>query len=102
MSFVVGPALCALLLRMPATLRVLVSLAILEVMMMGAALFLRDRAPAPSLVALWLGWVAACAMIAHALRRRIASPRARRWITVIAILATTLPWFGLATARLIG
>ena len=39
-------------------------------------------------------------MVGHALYRRLEGRRARRWITVIAILATTLPWFGLATARL--
>ncbi len=99
-TFVAGPLLCAGLLRLPSTLRVLAGLAMAVVVGMGAALWLEPRAPLPSRLRRWAGWVTAVAMVGHALYRRLEGRRARRWITVIAILATTLPWFGLATARL--
>lgn len=99
-SFVVGPVLCAVFLKLPSTVVVLVSMAALVVAPMAVALWLETRAPIASLTLMWLGWVAACAMVGHAFLRRLDGPRLRRWITVTAILSTTLPWFGLATARL--
>lgn len=102
MTFGAGPLLCAGLLRLPSTLRVLLGLGAVVVVSMGIALWLELRAPLTSLALLWLGWVSAVSMVAHALRRRITSRTARRWLTVIAILATTLPWFGLATAQMMG
>ncbi len=98
-SFVGGPLLCVALLRVPGTVILLLTLAAGVVATMSAALWLEAGNPLTSLTLMWLGWVLAVAMVAHALRRR--SPRRlHRWITVIAVLATPLPWFGLATARL--
>lgn len=102
LSFVVGPALCALLLRLPSRLRVLLALAAGVVLPMAVALVLELRAPLTSLALMWIGWVCACAMVGHALFRRLSGRRQRRWITLAAILATTLPWFGLATAQMVG
>lgn len=100
LSFVAGPLICALLLRLPHGIRTLLAIGLGVVISVTLALRLQMQAATASLVALWLAWVLAVAMVAMALRRRIEAPRPRRWVTVIAILATTLPWFGLATARL--
>ena len=82
-TFVGGPLLCALLLRLPATLGTLIALGLLVVVTSTGALTAEGRMPLASLLMMWLGWVAACAMVAHALRRRITALRPRRWITVI-------------------
>ncbi|WP_136442025.1 hypothetical protein [Pacificoceanicola onchidii] len=100
--FVVGPMLCAVLLRLPTRLSVLIGLGLGAVVSVTLALMLQSMGPMrmlPSLILLWLAWVLAVAMTGHAFLRRIKAPRARRWITLIALLTTTLPWFGLATAR---
>ncbi|MEQ5871968.1 hypothetical protein J4E08_19000 [Sagittula sp. NFXS13] len=102
LSFFGGPLLCALLLRVRSTLIVLFALATVVVGSMAIALWVETGAPLLSLALMWVGWVSACAMVGHAFLRRLAGPRIRRWITVVTILATTLPWFGLATARLMG
>lgn len=101
-TFVAGPALCALLLRLPSRVWSLGLLAIgVTVSGLGALRLQITGAPAHvSLLLLWLAWVLGVAMMALALRTRIRNYRARRWLSVLALLATTLPWFGLATARL--
>ncbi len=102
-TFVAGPALCALCLRLPPRP---LSLALLAVGVVGAvslALWLQVTGGLGqlwSVLAMWLAWVLAIAMVALAFRRRITGRNGRRWLTLIAILATTLPWFGMATARM--
>jgi hypothetical protein len=100
-AFVAGPALCAALLRLPARAPVLAlmaagvsasSLAALRWQAFG------EQALIP-LGLFWLGWVLAISMVAIAVRDRLIESGARRWTTVLALLSTTLPWFGLATAR---
>ncbi|KUF10629.1 hypothetical protein [Pseudoponticoccus marisrubri] len=100
MTFVGGPLLCALLLRLPHGVRTLGALAVAMALTMAAALALQGRSAAGSLAMLWLAWVLAIAMVAMALRRRASGPRLHRWVTIVALMATTLPWFGLATARM--
>lgn len=95
--FGLGPALCALLLRLPPALPALLMLAAALALAMAGALRWQGERALASLGCLWLGWVLAVAMLALALLRR--APERRRWVTVAALLATTLPWFGLATAR---
>lgn len=97
-SFVGGPLLCSALLALPRSLFVLLVLAGAVVVSMTLALRFQGGRPVLSLGLIWLGWVLAVAMVALAVMRR--APQTRRWVTVIALLATTLPWFGLATARL--
>jgi hypothetical protein len=97
-TFILGPLICVGLLKLRSSVPVLLMLALEVVAVMALALYLRDRMPIPSLVFLWLGWVTAVAMLAHAFRRKLPGAEARRWITVIAALATTLPWFGLSVA----
>ncbi len=103
-TFVGGPALCAILLRLPERLWVMIALAIGVVAASAAAIWLQARtgpsALLGSLAMLWLAWVLAVALLAHAVLRRISDPAPRRWVTVLTLLATTLPWFGLATARI--
>jgi hypothetical protein len=98
-SFVAGPVLCALLLRLRSSVAVLLALAAGVLVSMACALWLEARAPLTALALMWLGWILALAMVGHALYRR-ATPGTRRWITLGAILATPLPWFGLAAAQL--
>ena len=98
-SFVGGPLLCAAFLRMPSSLGMLLGLAAGVALTMAVALWLEDRDPLASLTALWLGWILAVAMVAHALFRRLGK-KARRWVFVVALLATPLPWFGLAAAQM--
>ena len=101
-TFVAGPSLCALLLRLPSRFWSLGMLAIGVAASSLAALRLQATGGAASLslLLLWLAWVLGVTMTALALRARVLNYRARRWLTVLALLATTLPWFGLATARL--
>ncbi len=103
-TFVGGPALCSILLRLPQRLWVMSGLAIGVAGTSTAAIWLQARTgPAAllgSLAMLWLAWVLAVALLAHAVLRRVSDPAPRRWITVLTLLATTLPWFGLATARM--
>ncbi|CUH79342.1 hypothetical protein [Tropicibacter naphthalenivorans] len=98
-TFVAGPLVCALVLRLPARVPLLAGLAASVVVAMGAAVRLQTSDVTMSLAAMWLAWVLAVAMVAQALRRRVYG-QTRRWVTVLALLATTLPWFGLATARM--
>lgn len=97
-SFIAGPLLCSALLQLPRSVSTLIGLAAGVVVFMALALHFQGSREALSLGLMWLGWVSAVAMVALAVQRR--APQTRRWVTVIALLATTLPWFGLATARL--
>ncbi|MBS0125762.1 hypothetical protein [Thetidibacter halocola] len=99
--FVAGPALSAGLMRLPDRRAIVSGLALVVATSVSLALWLQDRdGVLAGLALLWLAWVLSVTMIAMGLRRRTANPRPRRWITVSALLATTLPWFGLATADL--
>ncbi|MBP0484368.1 hypothetical protein [Sagittula salina] len=99
LSFVAGPGLCALLLRLPPDRGLMTALLVLTVVLAAGAVALQGRAPLAGVLAGWLGWVLACTIIAQALRRRAAPRPSPRAVTITAILATTMPWFGLATAR---
>lgn len=102
-TFVVGPLFCAVLLRLPANLWSITGLALLVGLAIAAANHMQKASDAVSfrpLAALWLAWVLGVTMVALALNRRITARSTRRWITLTAILATTLPWFGLATAQM--
>ncbi|MDO6584875.1 hypothetical protein Q4543_05040 [Salipiger sp. 1_MG-2023] len=97
--FVAGPLLFALLLQYGNSLRVLLSLALATVASVVAALLMQAGGWMLSALAmLWLAWVLALALLAVTTRRRLGTAR-QRWTMIIGLLATTLPWFGLATAR---
>jgi hypothetical protein len=99
-AFVAGPLLAALLLRLPSRVPVLLAFSGGVFLTMGAALVLQGRSTLGSMFALWLGWVLAVVMMAHAFRRRMPSAFSRRWTAVGALLASALPWFGLAVAQM--
>ncbi len=100
LCFVAGPLLYALLLRLGGGLTALLALALAVVASALLALVLQPVAPAPSLVRMWLGWVLAVTMVALALRRQLTAAAPRRAIAILGLCATPLPWFGLATARM--
>lgn len=98
--FVAAPLLFALLLQFGQSLKLLLALALSVVAcIVGALLMQAQDWMLSALALLGLSWVLAIAMVAVTLLRRISGARPRRWIVVIGILATTLPWFGFATAR---
>lgn len=99
-AFAGGPMLAALLLRLPARVPVLIGFSSAVILTMGIAAFLQGRSALGSLIALWLGWVLAVVMVALAVRRRLPGPRTHRWTAIGAVLASALPWFGLATAQM--
>lgn len=95
--FVVGPALFALVVR--AGRRIVVPTALGVIAAVVAARFFQSRGVALAEVgALWLAWVLAVALVALALRIRLSAPSPRKLVMVTGLLATTMPWFGLATA----
>ena len=97
LCFIAGPLLFALILQLGRSLALLLAAALGTVV---AALALQAGGHAAlSLLTLWLAWVLAVSALAIALRRRVAPPGPRRWVTIAGLLATTLPWFGLALAR---
>ncbi|MGH1411944.1 MAG: hypothetical protein ACRBB0_00530 [Pelagimonas sp.] len=102
-TFVVGPALCAWLLRLPPRLGTMAVIGLLIGAAIWAAVHFQNTAdsnPFLPLIAMWLAWVLGVGMVGLALLRPFSDPRMRRWITFIALMATTLPWFGLATAQM--
>lgn len=100
LCFVAGPLLFALLMRFGRSMTLLLTLALSVVIAVLAALLLQAQdLLLLSLALMWLAWVLAMAMTAVALQRRIEAPAVQRWIMIAGMLATTLPWFGLAAAR---
>lgn len=100
-AFGAGPAIYAVLQRLtPHRLTLLLLGGCVAVGIVAAFAFLGQR-PVVSLLCLWLAWVCAISLLVLALRRRALSPRTRRTSFVTGLLATTLPWFGLATARMV-
>ncbi|SPF81241.1 hypothetical protein [Pseudoprimorskyibacter insulae] len=107
-TFLAGPAIFAALMRLEPGLFRLTALALLALLAGASGMGLRTHEASwlpvtpevATLLLLWLSWVIAVALVAMALRWRITQARPRRTITVLGLLATTLPWFGLATARL--
>ncbi len=50
----------------------------------------------------WLAWIAGLALGTQALRRIDPSPRMHRSTRIGGMLCTTVPWFGLAAADMVG
>ncbi|MBN9886191.1 hypothetical protein [Salipiger abyssi] len=100
LCFVAGPLLFALILQLGQSLALLLSLALGVVAAALAAIWLQAGGMLfAALALLWFAWVLAIAMLALTLHRRV--PQLRRGVTIIGLLVTTLPWFGLATARML-
>lgn len=49
---------------------------------------------------IWFAWIAILAFVAQSIRQRDRHAVVRRWTAIIGAIATTIPWFGLATARM--
>lgn len=109
-SFALGPALYALLMRIPAkrlwygTMLAAIGLAsVLSLALQDRDIVLFGLPPGlPLLATLWLTWVLVITLFAGALQHRLDDQRARRMAFVAGLLATTLPWFGLAAATSVG
>ncbi|MEC3861382.1 hypothetical protein VK792_08800 [Mesobacterium sp. TK19101] len=107
-TFVGGPALYSVLMRLKGGLWAVLILAGLVIATAGIALSqmrhsLTGSATPGPLVALffiWLSWVLAVSMVALSFRSRFTTHRGKRRLFLAGLLATTLPWFGLATARM--
>ncbi|SNS39527.1 hypothetical protein [Antarctobacter heliothermus] len=99
-AFVAGPLVVAGLLRLPATLAVLVALSLTVICAAALAVVLQGRSPLAALISFWFGWVVAVAMVGQALRRRLPGRTPRRLTLLGALMAAPLPWFGLATAQM--
>ncbi|SFQ49193.1 hypothetical protein SAMN05421853_10746 [Roseivivax halotolerans] len=98
-SFGAGPLLFLILTRAEPSVALMAALAIGALALMVAGSSLVDRAPFAAVACLWLAWVSAVAFMAHAAMRAMRSAPLRKWARVTGSLATTLPWFGLATAQ---
>ncbi len=110
--FVAGPAGFRLLSGGPATGHKIRKLAILMALAAASAVALRYTVPqgamnevylsAGIILFIWLSWIAAMALGAQVLRRADPSPAMRRWTRIGGMLCTTVPWFGLAAADMVG
>lgn len=49
---------------------------------------------------IWVAWIAILVFVAQTFRQQYPRPVMRRWSAVVGALATTIPWFGLASARM--
>lgn len=108
--FGLGPWVFLRLMRLTPAPSVLAKLALAMVICAAASLWLRFLAPVPwgvNIWATWLGigliwaaWIAVLALVALALRQVDTGPGMHRWTRVIGAIGTTVPWFGLASARL--
>jgi hypothetical protein len=106
--FLAGPILFRGLVSIPIT-RTRAVLMALAIAVLGLFAFSADKGTtfanpvmppaALTLVSLWLAWVVALALVAQAAQARLADPRLRRSILMSSLVATTLPWFGLAASR---
>lgn len=102
--FVVGPLVFRQMLRMGLERK---TLGLIAVVLMVAAIFTRPMIGesdegllqfAP-LMLIWGAWIVVLVMGVMALRRAIPGRQAMRWTAVAGAAGTTVPWFGLASAR---
>lgn len=105
-----GPWVFLRLMRLTPSSTVFARLVAFIVMAAAASMWLRFLAPVPwganiwatgfGMVLIWAAWIAVLALAALALRQADQGPAMRRWTGVIGAMGTTVPWFGLASARL--
>jgi hypothetical protein len=108
LSFVAGPAIFWLLARQRANPAYFVGLVVAStVLASGAYLVPRiigesATAGAFAVLMLWLGWIMVLALCALAVRARFPVGIASKLAFAFCAMATTLPWFGLYAASMIG
>lgn len=105
-----GPWVFLRLMRLTPSSTVFARLVAFMVMAAAASMWLRFLAPVPwganiwatgvGMGLIWAAWIAVLALAALALRQADQGPAMRRWTGVIGAMGTTVPWFGLASARL--
>ncbi|ASM74183.1 MULTISPECIES: hypothetical protein [Roseobacteraceae] len=106
--FALGPWVFLQLMRLAPSPVVLVGLI---VMAAATSLWLRFLAPVPwganvwvtwiGIALIWTAWIAMLALAMLAMRQVDPGRTMRRWTGVIGAMGTTVPWFGLAFARLL-
>lgn len=107
-SFVAGPAIFWMLARLRPSRGYFVTLWIASAVLAGAALSL-PRLLGESMttgvaviILFWLGWIMVIALCVLAARTRLTDGTSTRLAFMIGAMGTTLPWFGLYTAQMIG
>lgn len=100
LCFAVGPMIYAVIFRQPQSKVLIAALAIAVVALLLFSNLFKATLPSTSLMCLWLSWVLAITLVVRTLHARLRTPTSRRWTYIAGIIATTAPWFGLATAKI--
>ena len=107
--FVVGPMVFFALIRPTPTWRQFRALIAITAGCLGIGLALRfgtngwGRDPVQTfagMTLMWAAWIAILALMVQRFRAIDPGDSMRRWTAIIGVLCTTIPWFGLASARL--
>ena len=107
--FIAGPYAFLRLLRRPPTKRQFVGLACLTTGAAAMSFALRYLSGGwgvnaigtiVGIALIWLAWISVLAFVSQVVRSRDKRPAIRRWTAVVGAIATTIPWFGLAFARM--
>jgi high-affinity Fe2+/Pb2+ permease len=111
MVFLAGPTAFWVLSKQRATRGYLVALWIITFGLMALAFGLANYginlAIKPRFIGLsvilsfWMAWITMLSLIMLAVRRKANAPGLHRAAFVVGAMATTLPWFGLYTARMV-
>ena len=107
-SFVAGPVVFWVLARQSPARRYFALLWAVTVVLVGTAYAIAQLA-APEryvglwvILALWLAWIVVMALCVLAARARLPDLTAQRWAMALGAVGTTLPWFGLRVAQMLG
>ena len=110
--FTAGPVVFALLARASPSRRYFIALCVGAAALIGAALViakgggaLLPTSPYPGLgaiLAMWLAWIVVLALCFQAIKMRATTLGPLKAAYIIGAMATTLPWFGLYAARIMG
>ena len=107
MAFVVGPALCLVLVHFDG--RRLQPALIASVLVTLSFTFRNEVGLTPSvetiplflnILLIWLAWIVVLVMVAPAIREAYPSFNARRWSRTNCAMGTTVPWFGIRADQL--
>lgn len=109
MVFVIGPLSYVWFLRLPPSKKQFVGLGCIAVGATGMSFVLRYLSAGwgvyvtetfAGIALIWIAWISILVFVAQSFRQQYPGAAMRRWTTVIGALATTIPWFGLASARM--
>ncbi len=100
LCFVVGPMIYAIIFRRPLTKALIAALAISVVALLLFSNLFKSTTPSAALLCMWVSWVLAITLVVRALYTRLRTQSTRRWTYIAGMIATTAPWFGLATAKM--